>query len=96
MRRRRHTHKHPHTTAIIVESCEGGSNPNCVIAFYTAFYRRLSSCDPVICLKALIVYHRVLHEGCPLVCPSPHNPFFLLFLFPPHAHPNGFVFLPPS
>jgi len=58
--------KEKHVRSLIIASCEKGQNADCVIAFYTFFYKRLSTCDPIICLKSLVAYHRILQEGCSL------------------------------
>jgi len=58
--------KEKHVRSLIVASHEGGQNAECVIAFYMFFYKRLATNDPVVCLKSLVAYHRLLQEGCPL------------------------------
>jgi len=58
--------KEKHVRSLIVASHEGGQNAECVIAFYMFFYKRLSTNDPVVCLKSLVLYHRLLQDGCPL------------------------------
>jgi len=58
--------KEKHVRSLIIASCENGQNADCVIAFYMFFYKRLATNDPVVCLKTLIAYHRIIQEGCPL------------------------------
>jgi len=74
--------KEKHVRSLIVASHEGGQNAECVIAFYMFFYKRLATNDPVICLKSLVAYHRLLLEGCPLFLSKKiiHNNFFGRYL----------------
>jgi hypothetical protein len=58
--------KEKHVRALIIESHNPSTAQDAVLVFYAELAKRLATGDPAVCLKALIVMHRVMQEGSPL------------------------------